>query len=218
MKKIISTIILLISFIPFVVLAETTSYEKIDIKIDFEIGTVAENIKYSIYANTNDDDILRDRTDEFEGNMTLVKINDDDTKEELSNAYILKKDETYGFLLEGVKPINNAIINASNENILVNSSVIDSNHLKITNSANVLDIEYSMEKVEKEEPKVISRDKPLIDTSKNNCILGIEFCCKEFRGISYCILSCIGLVLIILIITIIRTILDRADDKKYKDL
>ena len=76
MKKIISTIILLISFIPFVVLAQTTSYDKLDIKINFEVGTTAENIKYSIYANTNDDEILRDRTSEFNSNIVLFKVND----------------------------------------------------------------------------------------------------------------------------------------------
>ncbi len=216
MKKVISTIILLISFIPFVVLGATTSYEKIDIKINFEIGTTAENIKYSIYANTNEDEILRDRTEEFESNIVLFKVNEDDSKEELSNDYILKKDERYGFRLNDIKPTNNATMNINESSkLLVNANEYDGERLKRTISNNVLNVEYVMEEVKIEEPEDIE---PIIEKKEeNNCLLGVEFCCKEFRGISYCILAGIGLVLIILIITIIHLIIDRADDKKYKD-
>lgn len=217
MKKVISTIILLISFIPFVVLGATTSYEKIDIKINFEIGTTAENIKYSIYANTNEDEILRDRTEEFESNIVLFKVNEDGSKEELASDYIIKKDERYGFRLNDIKPINNATMNINESSkLLVNANEYDGERLKRTISNNVLNVEYVMEEVKIEEPEDIE---PIIEEKEeNNCLLGVEFCCKEFRGISYCILAGIGLVLIILIITIIHLIIDRADDKKYKDL
>ena len=216
MKKVISTIILLISFIPFVVLGATTSYEKIDIKINFEIGTTAENIKYSIYANTNEDEILRDRTEEFESNIVLFKVNEYGSKEELASDYIIKKDERYGFRLNDIKPINNATMNINESSkLLVNANEYDGERLKRTISNNVLNVEYVMEEVKIEEPEDIE---PIIEEKEeNNCLLGVEFCCKEYRGISYCILAGIGLVLIILIFAIIHLIIDRADDKKYKD-
>ncbi len=219
MKKLISTIILLISFIPFVVLAQTTSYDKLDIKINFEVGTTAENIKYSIYANTNDDEILRDRTSEFNSNIVLFKVNDD-SKEELADEYILKKDERYGFRLSDITPSNNATMNINSiSKVLVNATEYDSDQLKTTIANNVLNIEFIMDKPKVETVEPIIRDELVIlpKDKDNNCLLGLEICCKEFRGISYCILAGIGLVLIILIFAIIHIIVDRADDKKYKD-
>ena len=220
MKKLISTIILLISFIPFVVLAQTTSYDKLDIKINFEVGTTAENIKYSIYANTNDDEILRDRTSEFNSNIVLFKVNDYDSKEELADEYILKKDERYGFRLSDITPSNNATMNINSiSKVLVNATEYDSDQLKTTIANNVLNIEFIMDKPKVETVEPIIRDELVIlpKDKDNNCLLGLEICCKEFRGISYCILAGIGLVLIILIFAIIHIIVDRADDKKYKD-
>ncbi len=219
MKKLISTIILLISFIPFVVLAQTTSYDKLDIKINFEVGTTAENIKYSIYANTNDDEILRDRTSEFNSNIVLFKVNDD-SKEELADEYILKKDERYGFRLSDITPSNNATMNINSiSKVLVNATEYDSDQIKTTIANNVLNIEFIMDKPKVETVEPIIRDELVIlpKDKDNNCLLGLEICCKEFRGISYCILAGIGLVLIILIFAIIHIIVDRADDKKYKD-
>ena len=220
MKKIISTIILLISFIPFVVLAQTTSYDKLDIKINFEVGTTAENIKYSIYANTNDDEILRDRTSEFNSDIVLFKVNEDDSKEELANDYILKKDERYGFRLSDIIPNNNATMNINGiSKVLVNATEYDSDQLKTTIANNVLNIEFIMDKPKVETVEPIIRDELVIlpKDKDNNCLLGLDICCKEFRGISYCILAGIGLVLIILIFAIIHIIVDKADDKKYKD-
>jgi hypothetical protein len=114
------------------------------------------------------------------------------------------------------KPINNATMNINDSSkLLVNANEYDGERLKRTISNNVLNVEYIMEEVKIEEPEEIE---PIIEEKKeNNCLLGVEFCCKEFRGISYCILAGIGLVLIILIFAIIHLIIDRADDKKYKD-
>lgn len=214
MKKLLLGILLM--FIPCYILAETTSYEKIDIKINIEIGTKVENIGYKIFASTNDNEILKDRTEEFTGELSIFKVNEDDSKEILPKDYIINSNETYGFYLSNIKPNNNATLNINDiSKVLINTAEQDNDHLKISISENVLKIEYAMNKVKpEEEPK---EEKEEIVEEENKCLLGLSLCCKEFKGISYCYI-CIGaVVLLIILVSIINVIVDKREDRKYKD-
>ena len=217
MKKLLVSILL---FIPFIVFAETTSYEKLDIKFNFEIGTQVDKLTYSIYANTNESEILKDRTSEFTSNISLYKVNEDNSRELLPSSYILRNDETYSFTLSDIKPNNNATLNINDiSKVLINTSEQTRDNLKISISENVLSVEYTMPKVKKIDENKFEAipDEPEVVEKKNTCFLGLSICCKEYKNISYCILGGIGLIALIVIITIINFVADKQDDKKYKD-
>ena len=227
MKKIISTILILALFIPFVVLADTTSYEKMDIRIIFEEGKKVSEMQYSIYASTNEDEELKDRTSEFESEITYFKLLEDGTHEDVVGEYIFKKDESYGFNLDGIKPINNAKLNIDETKILINSKEQNSSDLNVELIDNALNIEFfpEIKKVE-EKPKddievtttgessTIAND---IIKKDNKCVFGLSLCCSEFKGISYCVIGIIGIVCLIFIIFLFNLVVDKAEDKKYKD-
>lgn len=221
MKKYLVSILFLVMFIPFIVFAETTSYEQLNIKYSFEIGTQVDKLNYQIYANTNENEILRDRTSEFSGDFSVFKVNEDNSREFLPATYILKNDETYGFTLSNIKPENDATMNINDlSKVLINSVEQDKDTLKITISNNILNVEYTMPKVKKiDENKfeAIKEEPEVISEKENKCLLGIDICCKEFKGLSYCILAAIGVVALILIIVIINVIIDKRDDRKYRD-
>ena len=223
MKKVISTLLLVLLFIPFIIKADVTSYDEIDIRITFEEGKKVNEMQYSIYASTNEDEELIDRTSEFTHEAKYFKEVENGEKEEISGDYIFKEDETYSFNLLNVKPINEATLG---ERILVNNKEQDSEALKFTIENNTLNIEYypTIEHIEKEEPK---QEEPVTDEGStiandiikkdDTCVFGLSLCCNGINGISYCVLGIIGVVLLVLIIMIVNMISDRREDKKYKD-
>ncbi len=226
MKKLFVSILLITMFIPMMVSAAVESYEKLDIKIDLSEGKKVSDVTYQIYASTNENsDLLKDRSEVFSGEISLFRIKDDNSKENLSEVYVLKANERYGFSISNITPNNGVTMNINDvSKVLVNGIVQTNDTMKISIANNVLNIEYSMEK-KKETPKepieekeeVVEEKEDKEDKEDNKCLFGLSLCCKEYKGISYCILGIVGVVAIIFIIFIINVIIDKQDDKKYKD-
>ncbi len=222
MKKIISTILFIALFIPFTIFAEVTSYEKLDIRVNFEDGKKVSEMQYSIYASTNEDENLIERTSEFTSEVSYFKLLEDGSREEVQGEYMFKNGETYGFNID-IKPNNNAKLNLDASKILVNS-VEQSLKLDFDNESNSINIEYypKIEKVDKEEVKEEPTDEGStiandIIKKDSTCVFGLSMCCKEYKGISYCIIGIAGIVALIFIIFVFNLIIDKKEDKKYKD-
>ncbi len=212
MKKLLFIVLL----IPILVFAKTESYEKMDIIIELNPGTAVGDVKYQIFASTNDDDKLVDRTSEFSSELSIYRINNDGFKETLISTYELKEDEVYGFIVSNIIPENEATINVDDSSeVLINSK---EENVKVSLNDGVLSIDYSMPKKEedKKEPEVIE-EKTILPEKDSSCLLGLSLCCKEYKGISYCIICVCGIVFVIVLIAIISAIIDKRDDKKYKD-
>jgi len=223
MKRFISTILILVLFIPFIVLADVTSYDKFDIKISFEEGKKVSEMEYSIFASTNEDEELIDKTNELTSDIVYFKVLEDESHEEVSGEYIFKNDESYGFNLKITKPENIAL-NVDKSSILINSSEQDD--LVFESNDEGISIEYYPEIKKTEEPVEVIEE-PVVDEGSSiandiikkddTCVFGLSLCCNSFRGISYCVLGIIGIVLLILIISLIHLISDRAEERKYKN-
>ena len=68
-----------------------------------------------------------------------------------------------------------------------------------------------------EKPEITIVSKEEVETKENDCIFGLELCCQKYYGISLCLWVIMGLAFLLIVITAIRTIIDKHDDKKYKE-